>query len=44
MAMLRARPTGPLGYMHLQIAFLFPKLSTDEEKAIIEKRLKELGR
>jgi hypothetical protein len=28
--------------MRLQIAFLFPKLSKEEEKAIMEKRLKEL--
>jgi hypothetical protein len=28
--------------MRLQIAFLFPKLSREEEKGLLEKRLKEL--
>ena len=28
--------------MRLQLAFLFPKLSKEEEKALMEKRLKEL--
>ena len=28
--------------MRLQIAFLFPKLSKEEEKKLVEKKLKEL--
>jgi hypothetical protein len=28
--------------MHLQIAFLFPRLNEEQEKAPLEKRLKEL--
>ncbi len=33
---------GSLWGMRLQIALLFPRLSKEEEKAIMKKRLKEL--
>jgi hypothetical protein len=38
-----AYPTGGSPWsMRLQLAFLFPKLSKEEEKKLLEKRLEEL--